>query len=367
MKITVKDLADCIETIAPPALQETWDNSGLLVGNPQAEIDTALLTIDVTEAVVDEAIATNCQLIVAHHPLLFGGIKRLTGKTDTERAVIKAIRNNIAIYAAHTNIDVVKTGVSYRMAEKLDLVDLQTLAPQKGLLKKLVVFVPETHVDKVRNAIFEAGAGHIGAYDSCSFNLNGTGTFKGNEGSDPFVGEKGTMHFEPEVRIETVMPSYLQNRIVQAMLAAHPYEEVAYDLYTIDNLHPTIGLGVIGNTVSPVETSVFLQKVKTIFGCRAVKHTSPVQPYISRIALCGGSGSSLIRDAINANADLFITADLKYHQYFEAENRIVLADIGHYESEQFTKELFFEIVTNKFPKFALRLSNVQTNPVNYLF
>lgn len=367
MEPKVSDIIEAIELLAPLSVQESWDNSGLQVGDPNALVKAALITIDVTEAIIDEALALGCGLIIAHHPLIFSGLKRLTGKSDVERAVIKAVQNNIAVYSAHTNIDLVSEGVSHKMAQKLGLNDIKVLTPQGGLLKKLVVFVPHEQAEIVRKTLFEAGAGHISDYDACSFNLTGTGTFRGAPTAHPFAGQPGILHSEPETRIETIFPAALQNQILKAMLKVHPYEEPAYDLYPLDNLHPKIGLGVIAKTPEPVDPLTFLNQVKTCFNCPAIKYTSPHKPVISTVALCGGSGSSLIRQAKAAGADLFITGDIKYHQFFEAENQMILADIGHFESEQFTKELFFEIVTNKFPKFALRLSKVQTNPVNYLF
>jgi dinuclear metal center YbgI/SA1388 family protein len=365
--LKIKDILSAIEAVAPVGLQESWDNSGLLVGNKEAEIDSALITIDVTEAVVDEAIAHQNGLIIAHHPPIFSGLKRITGSTETERLVMKAIQHNIAIYVAHTNIDVIKEGVSWCMAQKLGLKNVETLVPQGGLLKKLVVFVPENYADAVRNAVFEAGAGQIGNYDSCSFSSPGSGSFKGNDSTHPFVGEPGILHFENEVRVETIFPAYLQTTIISSMLAAHPYEEVAYDIYPLDNKHQQIGLGVVGELQEEVSTLEFLQHVKKTFRCEAIRHTPIVKETVKKVALVGGAGSSFLKNAIQSKADVFVTGDFKYHQFFDAEKRIVIADIGHYESEQFTKELFYEIVTNKFSKFALRLSEVQTNPVKYLF
>jgi dinuclear metal center YbgI/SA1388 family protein len=363
----VKDIVNIIEEFAPPALQEGWDNSGLLVGNPSDEVKSALITLDVTEAVIDDAVKNGDDIIIAHHPLIFGGLKRLNGKSDAERAIMKAIKNEVAIYAAHTSIDVVQNGVSWRMAEKLGLTNIKTLSPQKGLLKKLVTFVPENDIAKVREAIFEAGAGTIGNYNSCSYNIEGQGTFNAGDNTNPYVGEKGKLHFEKEIRFETVFPTYLQGKVIAALLDVHPYEEVAYDIYPIENKHPQIGLGVIGNLPDAKDAKHFLTQLKNTFGCKAIRHTNIHKPMVSRIALLGGSGSSFLNNAIAAGVDVFVTADFKYHQFFDAENKIIIADIGHYESEQFTKELFYEIVTNKFSKFAVRLSEVNTNPINYLF
>jgi len=365
--LKIKEIVAAIEEFAPVALQESWDNSGLLVGDRETEINSAVITIDVTEAVVDDAISHGDGLIISHHPPIFSGLKRINGSNETERILIKAIRNNIAIFSAHTNIDVVRNGVSWRMAKKLDLQNLETLVPQQGLLKKLVVFVPVSYSDAVRNALFEAGAGHIGNYDSCSFSLKGNGSFRGDETTNPFVGDPENLHFEDEIRIETIFPSYLQPSIIRKMIDVHPYEEVAYDIYPLENIHQQVGLGVVGNLSEEIPTIEFLQKLKTTFHCDAIRHTSVIKEKVSKVALVGGAGSSFLKNAIHCNADVFVTGDFKYHQFFDAENKILIADIGHYESEQFTKELFYEIVTNKFSKFALRLSKVQTNPVKYLF
>lgn len=363
----IKEIILAIEEVAPNSLQESWDNSGLIIGDPDTEIHSALITLDVTSAVVDEAIQHQNRLIIAHHPLVFGGIKKLNGKTDMERAVLKAIKNDIAIYAAHTNIDVVKNGVSWMMARKLDLQNIKTLSPQKGLLKKLVTFVPKKDIEHVRKAVYQAGAGHIGNYDSCCFNVEGIGSFKGNQSANPYVGKKGEIHFEEEIRFETVFPLFLQHKIVSALIDAHPYEEVAYDIYPLDNHHPEIGIGIVGQLPEPCHPLEFLNRVKDQFHCKAIRYTNLHKEIISKVALVGGSGSSFLNDALAVKADIFITGDFKYHQFFDAENKIIIADIGHYESEQFTKELFYEIVTNKFSKFALRLSEVKTNPINYLF
>jgi dinuclear metal center YbgI/SA1388 family protein len=365
--VKIKEIIDCIEAFAPISLQEPWDNCGLLTGDLSREAISALITLDVTEQVIDEAIANGNNLIIAHHPFIFSGIKKVNGKNETERILINAIKNDIAIYAAHTNIDVVKNGVSWMMARKLGLEKVSTLSKGNGLLKKLVVFVPESHADAVRNALFDAGAGRIGNYGSCSFNSQGEGTFCGDETTKPFVGQPGETCFEKEVKIETVFPFYLQSKILSSMKKAHPYEEVAYDIYPIENKHDSIGLGVIGMLGAAINASDFLLYAKETFHCATIRYAGNSNRKVQRIALCGGAGSSLIGEAVKAGADVYITGDIKYHQFFESGDQLLLADIGHYESEQFTKELFYEIVTNKFSKFAIRLSDVQTNPVKYLF
>jgi len=365
--LKIKDIVGCIEEFAPLSLQESWDNAGLLTGNLSSDVDAALIALDITEEVIDDAISHGEKLIIAHHPLIFSGIKKINGNNSIERSLIKAIKNDIAIYAAHTNIDVVKNGVSWKMAQKLGLEDVKALSAGKGLLKKLIVYVPTSHAELVRDALFMAGAGTIGNYGSCSFNSVGKGTFKGNESTNPFVGKVGEMHVEEEVKIETVFPTHLQGKVLKVLFEVHPYEEVAYDIFALENNHTSIGLGVVGNLVKEMTANDFLFMVKAIFKCPTLKYAGDTNKKVKKIALCGGAGSSLTGEAIRAGADIFITGDLKYHQFFEAEDKIILVDIGHYESEQFTKELFYEIVTNKFSKFAIRLSDVQTNPVKYLF
>ena len=362
----LNEITTYLETIAPLSYQESYDNAGLLVGSPKQEVNQALITLDVTEAVMDEAISTKCDLIIAHHPLIFGGIKKLNGKNEVERCVIKAIQNDIAIYAAHTNLDSVIGGVNSKICEKLGLQNCKVLSPAEGQLKKLVTFIPFEHAEKVQKALFEVGAGHIGNYDSCAYTVPGKGSFRGNEASNPFVGEKGEVHYENELRFETIFPKHLQGKVISALLQAHPYEEVAYDIYPLDNANPQVGIGMIGELAKGMSETKFLKETKKIFGTGAIRHSPLLGKNVKKVAVCGGAGSFLIRQAINAKADVFVTGDLKYHQFFEAEGKIVLADIGHFESEQFTKEVFYELLTKNLSKFAVHLSEINTNPVNYL-
>ncbi|TKG96070.1 Nif3-like dinuclear metal center hexameric protein [Puteibacter caeruleilacunae] len=366
MQVKIKDICNHLEQIAPIAYQESYDNAGLIIGNPSQLIDSALICLDVTEEVVDEAIAKGAGLIVAHHPLVFGGLKKITGKNFIERCVIKAIKHDIGIYAAHTNLDSVQGGVNSKICEKLNLINCKVLSPINGHLKKLVTFIPLTHIEEVQKAVFAAGAGNIGNYDCCGYSTNGKGTFRGGEDTNPFVGEKGEVHQEEEVRFETIFPKHIQGKVIQALLKAHPYEEVAYDIYALDNQFEQVGIGMIGELSNPEDELTFLKEVKDKFTCEVIKYTELNNKPVKKVAVCGGSGSFLLRNAISAGADIFITGDFKYHQYFDAEGKIVIADIGHYESEQFTKEVFYEILMKKFPKFALHLSGVKTNPVNYL-
>ncbi|MBK0379956.1 Nif3-like dinuclear metal center hexameric protein [Mucilaginibacter segetis] len=354
-----------LESLAPPAYQEHYDNSGLIVGRPDMEVWQALISLDCTEAVVDEAIATDCQVIISHHPIVFKGLKRFNGKTYVERVVEKAIRHNIAIYAIHTNLDNVMVGVNARICENLGLENLRILAPKQGVLKKLVTYVPKQQAEQVRNALFHAGAGDIGNYNECSFNAEGTGTFKGCEDSNPYVGEPGVRHHEDEIRIETIYPAYLESKIIMALVLAHPYEEVAYDLYELTNKHQQVGSGMIGDLPMQMDEEDFLADVKEKMHAEVIRHTAFTGKPVKQVAVCGGSGGFLLKNAIAAGADVFITADYKYHEFFDAEGKIVIADIGHFESEQFTQQLLYEIIQNKFVNFAVRLTKVNTNPVKY--
>ena len=364
--MTVNHITNLIEEQAPVPLQESFDNAGLLVGNAAMEVSGVLLCIDVTEAVIDEAITHNLNLIISHHPLIFRGLKQLTGKNEVQRCVAKAIKNDIAIYAAHTNIDNVLNGVSGKIAEKIGLENIQILVPKENTLVKLVTFVPVNQVDDVRKALFEVGAGHISNYDECSFNVEGYGTFRAGENANPYVGETAKQHREPETRVEVILPKYLINKAVNALLVAHPYEEPAYDIIQLLNSWNTVGLGVVGELPAEMDEMDFLYLLKNKFGLTMLKYTPLQGKKIKRVAVCGGAGSEFLKDAIRARADVFVSGDFKYHDYFEAENRILIADIGHFESEQFTKDVFYEIITKKMPKFAVRISKVNTNPINYL-
>lgn len=362
----IREVTTYLETIAPPAYQEHYDNAGLIVGDPSAEISKVLLCIDSTEDVVAEAIENGCNLIIAHHPIVFRGLKKLNGKNYVERTVMKAIKNDIAIYCMHTNLDNVLLGVNHKICDKLNLINRSILAPKEGLQKKLITFCPVDDAEKVRDALFEAGAGHIGNYSETSYNSEGFGTFKGDETTNPHVGEKGERHHEKEIKIETIFPAYIEQSLIAALLKAHPYEEVAYDIFTLDNLHNLVGSGMIGQLESPVEEQAFLKSLKEKLQTACVRHTPLLGKEIKTVAVCGGAGSFLLSTAIKAHADIFITGDFKYHDFFDAEGKIIIADVGHYESEQFTTELFHDLLTKKFNNFALLFSKINTNPINYI-
>jgi dinuclear metal center YbgI/SA1388 family protein len=361
----LSQLTSYLETIAPLPYQEDYDNAGLIVGHPDQEIHQVLISLDCIEAVVDEAITANCQVIISHHPIVFKGLKKFNGKTYVERVVEKAIRNNIALYAIHTNLDSVLKGVNAKICEVIGLENTHILSPKQGLLKKLVTYVPTQHVDQVRNALFHAGAGNIGNYSECSFNAEGTGTFKGNEDSDPYVGQPGIRHTEEETRIETVYPANLESKILMALILAHPYEEVAYDLYALTNQHQQVGSGMMGELEEPMDVQEFLYHLKEKMHTPVIRHTAFTGKKIKKVAVCGGSGGFLLKHAIGAGADIFITADYKYHEFFDADNKIIIADIGHFESEQFTQQLLHDLIQKRFADLPLRLTSVNTNPVRY--
>jgi len=362
----LKELASYLDSAVPLSFQESYDNAGLQVGSPEKKISSAMVTLDVTEEVLREAISANCEVIISHHPLIFQGLKRLAGKTETERILVKAIKEDIAIYSAHTNLDVVAKGVSRKMAEKMGLKKIKVLTPLKGKLIKLVTFIPESHLDKVRDSVFAAGAGFIGNYDNCGFTGQGTGSFRGNETTNPYVGEKGKIHFEKEVRFETILFTHLRDKVVKALLEAHPYEEVAYDLYPLENTNAGIGFGCTGELPKPLEEHGFLKLLSNVFDAKGIRCSSPAGRKISTVALCGGSGGALLQDAMAAGMDAYVTADIKYHTFFDTAGKILLADIGHYESEKFATEILYDLIIKKFPTFAVRFSEINTNPINYL-
>lgn len=364
--MTVKDITSAIEEIAPLVYQESYDNCGIQVGYPSAGVSGVLLTLDVTEEVLDEAIASNCNMIVAHHPLIFSGLKKLAGRNYVERIVMRAIKNDITIYAAHTNLDNMQAGVNDKIVEKLGLQNRRILAPQKAILSKLYTYAPAGVADKVRDAMFAAGAGSIGNYSECSFNTSGSGTFRAAANANPALGVAGgDRHTEPEVKIEVLVEKHREREVLAAMRAAHTYEEVAYELIPLSNLHQQIGAGMVGELAEPMEERQFLNYLKEKMNVSVIRHTSLLGRNISRVAICGGSGSFLLNDAIAAGSDIFITGDFKYHQFFDADGRIIIADIGHYESEQFTPEIFEMVLKKKFPNFAVLSSKVLTNPVKY--
>jgi dinuclear metal center YbgI/SA1388 family protein len=362
----LKDLCFYLDSVVPLSFQESYDNSGLQIGLPEKEISSALISLDITMEVIDEAVSGKCDIIISHHPLIFNGIKRITGRTYTEKIIYKAVKNDIAIYSCHTNLDNFSDGVSRKLAEKLNLKNIKVLSPLKKSLLKLVVYIPESHLEKVKEALFEAGAGVIGNYDQCGFAASGTGSFRGNENARPYAGKKGRVHFEKEIRFETIMYSHLKEKVIQALLSVHPYEEVAYDIYSLENENAETGSGCVGEFGDAMSEDNFLKLISSVFEAKGVRYSRLSGKPVKLVALCGGAGASLINAALASGADAFITADVKYHNFFDADNKILLVDAGHFESEKFSTEILHNLIIKKFPKFAVRFSETNTNPINYL-
>ncbi len=362
----IKEIIQVVEALAPLPLQEKYDNSGIQVGDVNREATGALFCIDVTEEVIDEAISLKCNLIIAHHPIAFKSFKSLTGKTYVERCMIKAIKNDITLYAAHTNLDNANGGVNFKLASMLGLEDVRILTPKSNSLLKFITTVPHSHVESVRNAIFNAGAGNIGDYDSCSYNLEGEGSFRAKEGANPHVGEIDKIHFEPEVRVETVIPAMKKNEVIRALIAVHPYEEPVFDLYPIVNEWSQHGSGIAGVLPEPTSEQEFLYMLKDVFKLHHVSHSHLRGKEIKEVAICGGSGAFMIGSAIDYGADVFITCEAKYNDYYDVEDKLLLAVIGHYESEICTKDIFHDAISKKYPNFVMHLSAFDSNPVNYL-
>ena len=361
----IKDITRELEKLAPLAYQESYDNAGLIVGNPETEITGVLLTLDVTEEVVEEAKIKNCNLIVAHHPIIFKGLKKLNGRNYVERTIINAIKNDIAIYATHTNLDHVTQGVNWKIAERLKLQNVKILAPKNQILKKLTFFTPVSHTQLILDALYKEGAGQIGQYKNCSFRSEGTGTFLPLASANPAIGTTGQLEEVNEHRIEIMFPFHMESHILATLRKVHPYEEVAYYVHLLENINQEVGAGAIGDLSEAMDQNLFLQFLKEQMHLNVIKFTKPTNKIIKRVAVCGGAGSFLLPHAKSSGADVFVTADYKYHEFFDAENNIMICDIGHYESEVFTKDLLFTYLSGIFSNFALCLSEVNTNPVQY--
>ncbi len=360
----IQDVISHLSQVVPLSFQESWDNCGLLVGNPNNSVSSVLLSVDVTEEIVEEAKAKGANLIVAHHPIIFKGLKSLTGKNYVERTVIKAIQADIAIYVLHTNLDVLPEGVSHQLAEQLQLKNTKAIDSSPVSLKKISVFVPNNYVQEVSLAMFDAGAGQIGNYDHCSFCTEGEGHFRALEGTNPFVGEQGKDHSEAETKVEVICADYLVSKVIDAMKQKHPYEEVAYDIYPLDLKDNRVGLGKIGVLETEMSEADFFDYVKKQLDIQNFRHSPLLNKKIKTVAVCGGSGSFLT-SKVKHKADAYITADIKYHDFFDAENDILLMDIGHYESERFCKDIFYDIINKKFSNFAVHFSEINTNPINF--
>ena len=362
----ISEFLPILESLAPLAYAEDFDNVGLLVGEFDQEVSGVLVCHDALEEVVEEAMEKDCNFILCFHPILFSGLKKINGKNYVERAVIKAIRNNIAIYAIHTSLDNHQEGVNKILCDTLGLVDSKVLIPKKNYIQKLVTYAPKDNEKLIKDALFRAGAGALGNYNKCSFSSSGLGSFEGNAKSEPRIGNKGEFVELEETKIEVVFERHLQKAILKSLFESHPYEEVAFEIYSLENKLQNVGMGRIGYLEKPMEEREFLNMVKEKTKAGGIRHSAYRNKLVHKVAVLGGSGSFAIRDAIEQGADAFITADLKYHQFYEAENKIVLADIGHFESERYTKNYIVEFLSKKMPNFAVILSTVNTNPVNYI-
>jgi dinuclear metal center YbgI/SA1388 family protein len=362
----IKELFPILEEMAPLAYAEDFDNVGLLVGNPENETTGILVCHDALESVIDEAIEKKCNVIVCFHPIIFSGLKSLTGKNYVERAVIKAIKSDISIYAVHTALDNHHEGVNKIFCDALGLKKTKILLPKKDFIRKLVTYTVPENTEKLRNALFDAGAGNIGNYEDCSFNSQGIGTYMGNENSNPEIGERFEFVEAVEIKVEVTFEKHLQGKILKALFANHVYEEVAYEIYNLQNEHQNIGLGMIGELDTALTERDFLQMVKDKMQCDSIRHTAFLSKNIKKVAVLGGSGSFAIKNAIQAGADAYLTADLKYHNFYEADGKLLLADIGHFESERYTKNYIVDFLRKKITNFAIILSETNTNPVKYL-
>ncbi|HLQ99459.1 MAG TPA: Nif3-like dinuclear metal center hexameric protein [Sphingobacterium sp.] len=363
----IRNLTQYLESIAPLNYQEPYDNAGLLVGDPEKEITQALISLDCTEEIVDEAIAKRCDIVISHHPIVFKGLKKFNNKDYVERTVIKAIKNDIALYAIHTNLDNVKGGVNFKLAEKIGLVHSKILKEKAETLQKLTVYVPKADAEKVRQAMFDAGAGNIGEYDECSYNTEGKGTFRPSEAANPTIGTKNKLEWVEETKIEVTYASPQRSSIIKAMHAAHPYEEVAYNVVNLQNSNHEIGSGIIGELPNNMNAENFLDLLKKNLDLKVIRHSPLLNKDVKKVAVCGGAGSFLLEDAIRQGADVFVTSDFKYHEFFDAEGKIIITDIGHFESEQFTQDLLMEIIQKKFTNFAVQKTEIDTNPIQYYY
>jgi dinuclear metal center YbgI/SA1388 family protein len=361
----IKDLIHFLEEKFPLGSQADFDNCGLLVGDENQEITSVLVSLDCTEEIIDEAIEKGANTIVSHHPLIFKGLKKITGKNYVEKTLIKAIQNNIALYAIHTNLDHNLEGVNAEIAARLEIENPRILAPSENNLFKLSVFTPQDYVSKLERGLFLAGAGKIGNYEECSFESAGVGSFKPMGGAEPFAGKIGIRTKTEEVKLEFLVSSHKLSAVIHSMNEIHPYEEVAHDIIQLKNENQDEGCGMIGELKNPIDAYTFLAKLKQTFHCGIIRHTDLLDKKIRTVAFCGGSGSFLLKNAIAHKADIFISGDFKYHEFFDAENKLIIADIGHYESEKFTINLIASILSKKFTNFAIHLTGINTNPINY--
>lgn len=361
--IQIKEILGHLDTLAPFKYTESFDNTGLLIGDSNQSVTKALICLDVTDQVIDQAIAEGYDLIIAFHPLIFKGLKSIGTQDRVGRCVTRLIRHDIALIAIHTNLDKSMQGVNQMISQKIGLDAMRFLMPEQTM-SKLVTYVPHAHVDVVRESLIQAGAGQIGEYGGCSFSSLGEGTFIPSKNSNPYVGEKEKMHREAEARLEMLVPHHLKSKAVQSLLAAHPYEEVAYDLYPVEVGGSIAGMGMVGELAKPMSPKAFLSHLQTVFGTPNIRY-SAYNKQIQTVAVLGGSGAFALGAAMGCGADALVTADLKYHDFFIPQEQLMLIDIGHFESEQFTLQILKDYLSKKIINFAFDLTSVNTNPVCY--
>jgi dinuclear metal center YbgI/SA1388 family protein len=362
---TIFDLYQYLQDLAPFQYQEDYDNSGLIVGAMDTVINGVLVSLDCTEAIIEEAISLGANIVVCHHPIVFKGFKKINGSNYVERTIIKAIKHDVAILAIHTNIDNIIAGVNHTMADKLGLINRKILVPKPNTLVKITTFVPKNDLEKVTNAMHKAGAGQIGEYKDCAFFIEGQGSFTPTGSANPSTGQLNVKSFESEIRVEMILPSHCQNAVLKALKTSHSYEEVAYYLSPLTNEDKGVGAGMVGELPQPLLTVDFLEMVKKQFDVKFIKHTAIVHETITKVGLCGGSGSFLTKNAIFSGSQAYISADFKYHEFFDAEGKILILDIGHYESEKNIIDRLFALISNNFHTFAAHYTKVDTNPVKY--
>ena len=362
--LKIQSITDCLEQWAPPSLALSYDNCGLLIGDPNQLVKKALVSLDVTEGVVQEAIDQQANLIIAHHPIIFKGLRSIRPTTDSQRAIILAIKHDIAIYAIHTNLDRVDDGVNKALADRLNLSNRSVLEEASNLYK-LITFVPTKDLQVVRNALFSIGAGSIGEYKKTSFVSSGVGSFQGSASSNPSIGKAGEFTEVEEEKLEVLLTDTLLSSALKTLQEYHPYEEVAYDIVPLRNKNQNHGSGMIGELREPLSPDDFIQYLTNHLGLQLVRHSPLIKSKIKRVAICGGAGFDLLKNARQKGADAYVTADLKYHDFFEADSSLLLCDIGHYESEHWVIQEIKDYLTRNFANFAVLSTTVNTNPVHY--
>ena len=363
--MTISEFIRQLSTKIRFSYAEDFDNVGLLCGRPEQELRGVLVCHDALESVVQEAIEKGCNCIVAFHPIIFSGLKSITGKSYVERAVMLALENKIAIIAVHTAWDNDFYGVNHGIAKALGLRHLQVLIPKKDALSQLRFFVPVEAAEQVRSAIFATGAGTIGQYADCSFNIHGTGTFLPLEKASPAYGEVGTWEQVSEMEVQILVENWQLPAAIQAMKDAHPYEEVAYYVTSLRNENHHAGLGQFGLLDEEMSAQEFLSECRAVFDVPVIRTSSHFTGRIRKVAVLGGSGASGISAAKKLGCDAYVSSDFKYHDFFQGDENFLLADVGHFESERFVSQQLADVISNILPTFAVLKSETKTNPVNY--